>query len=61
MYLIDRGVPIEEIAERFSGDHCVDNFGMKQSSRCNEEADCNNCWIECLNKELDIANKESEE
>ena len=49
--MINEGIPFDEIAEKFSGDYCADDFSL-DSSDCYEDADCNNCWIKCLNKDF---------
>jgi hypothetical protein len=47
--LLDECVPVEEIAEKYSGEFCVQDFEM-ENEYCHEDADCNDCWINCLNK-----------
>lgn len=47
--IIDSGNLIGEIAEKLSGEQCVKEFGMN-NEKCHEDADCNDCWIECLEK-----------
>ena len=42
-------VGVEELAEHFSEDNCARNFGM-QPSCCYEDADCCECWIDCINR-----------
>ena len=41
-------VGVEELAEHFSDDNCVRDFGMKPSC-CYEDADCCECWINSIN------------
>lgn len=45
--LLDEGVSIDEIAEIYSGDFCVQDFEM-QNEYCSKNTDCNGCWIKCL-------------
>lgn len=40
--MIDEGMSVEEIADKFSGDECVDKFGI-ESDECHEDSDCNTC------------------
>lgn len=49
--MINDGVPIEEIAELCCDKYCIRDFGMKNEF-CNENVECKDCWIECLNKTL---------
>lgn len=50
--LLNEGVPVEEIAEKYSSDLCVLDCGIGPSSMCSEDVDCNRCWIVCLEKML---------
>lgn len=49
--LIDKGISIYEIAEKYSGDRCVKDFEMN-NELCHKDADCNDCWTKCLEKRL---------
>ncbi|ARC85661.1 hypothetical protein U732_1099 [Clostridium argentinense CDC 2741] len=49
--LIDEGVSVYEIAEKYGGDYCVQDFGLN-NELCHEDADCNNCWSKCLERRL---------
>lgn len=51
--LINEGVSIEEIADKYIGTGCVQEYGMEIPYSCNEDADCYECWIKCLNKSLE--------
>lgn len=49
--MINEGMDIKEIAYKFSEYECADEFGM-ESNECHEDADCNDCWINCLTQKL---------
>lgn len=51
--LLEDGYSIELIAENFSGDDCVETYGMDIPSTCHENADCNTCWLKCLKRDLE--------
>lgn len=46
------GYTIENIAENLGEDDCVRSF-TKCPEWCHEDADCYNCWVKCLEKELE--------
>ena len=56
--LFDSGISIKEIAERYSEEICILDIGI-HPNYCNENRECNDCWIECLNNEF--SNKELRE
>ena len=49
--ILSKGVTIYEIAEKYSGENCVKDYGMS-NDLCHEDADCNDCWIKCLEKSI---------
>ncbi|OCA97729.1 hypothetical protein [Clostridium beijerinckii] len=50
--MYDNGQTVEEIAENLSGEDCVQSFG-NCPEWCGENADCHNCWLKCLQIELE--------
>ena len=50
--MIDAWVHVYEIAEKYSGEFCVTDCGMKMPPTCHEDADCNDCWVKCLENKL---------
>lgn len=50
--MYESGYSVEEIAENLSEFDCVQSF-RDCPEWCHEDADCNNCWIKCLEEELE--------
>lgn len=49
--MINEGFNAEEIAEEIGMDECVNDYGMDEFVvGCHEDADCYNCWVNCVNK-----------
>lgn len=50
--MIDKGIPVDEIAAKCGQDSCVSDYELKIPDWCHEDVDCNDCWIKCLEKEF---------
>ena len=50
--MIDKDIPVEEIALKCGEDSCVSDYKLQIPNWCHEDADCHECWIKCLEKEF---------